>query len=281
MSKKDVIVGTHRRRKPHGGWTQVRAYTYEVGRRGAAKTAAKRGRIAPPPVQNEQLVAELADLPEPETSGDQAQAVPDDAEVTSLGIRTAMAAGAALGAGKVLLDVLLPTYGLVGALLRAIVPLGLEMIAGHAVVDAFRGRMQVNGWLRALVVIAGLAVIGGGLAGELVAAQVAPAAAARARVAAVQPVSVAACKVDLPAAPANEGPHAKLQREENAGKALALQAQCLTQAGTQQQQATANAKAVLPGEALLPTILSVLGSIGSSCFLPLLECFMRARRRRQ
>jgi hypothetical protein len=85
--------------------------------------------------------------------------------------------------------------------------------------------------------------------------------------------------VHLSPPPEHEGPAAKRQREANEGAALAIQAQCLANANTKQQQATGNAKTVAPGESELPRWLTILGSIGSASFLPLLTALIRGVRR--
>jgi hypothetical protein len=148
----------------------------------------------------------------------------DVADIVSLGIRTGLALVAAIGAYVVMHDTLTALYPGWGAVWRALTPLGVEAIAGHAIVVCFTGR-RVAGWLaRTAAVTSGLAGIALCVVAELTAASAAPAVAARVRVASVLEGAAhhATATVELQAAPDSEGKRGKLKHEENQGAARSL-----------------------------------------------------------
>jgi hypothetical protein len=202
----------------------------------------------------------------------------DVAHVVSLGLRMALALAVAIGAYSVLHDVLAPLYPGWGAVWRALTPLGVEAIVGHALYAQLRGKSRLGG-MDACVIAGAVLAIALCVAAELAAASAAPAVAKRARVSVV--LSQAAqpqASVTLKDAPDGEGRRGKLEHERNQGKALDLEAAQQADVRELRQQQLANAKESTLEEAWLPTLLTVLGTIGSASVTVLLEGFLRGVR---
>ena len=199
------------------------------------------------------------------------------AHAVSLGLRAALAVAAAIGGYVVLHDVLAPLFSGWGAVWRALTPLGVEATLGHLLVASCSMKGAV--WLRVTQALGCLLGIGLCIAAELAAASAAPAVAVRARVAAVlSQAAHPAAAVALQYAPAGAGKRGQLQFQQNQRAVLELQAR-RDEAGRQvlQQQVT-NAKESSSQEAWLPTLLAILGAIGSASSMPLLEAFLGALR---
>jgi hypothetical protein len=246
------------------------------GGRGAGQVAAAGGpadgseaAVAPPPAAPPAPPVEAAHASDHDP-------VPHTVELSALTIAAGVSVAACYA---VLFSVCTQLYpGLPGAL-RAALPLCVEMLAG-ALVHWCVGTRVVSAWLRTPLASAALAVIFlGCVRAELTAAAAVPGAASRARVEKVLSTSGPACKLELSAAPEHEGPAAKLQRERNEGAAREAYTLCLKQSGDRQAQALSNAKETAPGEAELPALLSLLGALGASSFVPLLVALVRVVRR--
>lgn len=185
-----------------------------------------------------------------------------------LGILTVMALAVAAGMYVVLHTVLQPMYGDMGAGFRALVPLAVEMIAGFAAHAAF-GK---NAW----VAVAAALVVLGCASADIEAAHAAPAAAQRQRIEAIQNEPAFRCAPYVqPAGYAGPTKTKELLAQYADGCKSDTKA-----AADRKAERLASAKASTPGEGRLAIELAILGAIGSSCFLPLLEAFLLAIRRK-
>lgn len=215
-----------------------------------------------------------------------AQAVSRDthhAHPLPLALMTAAALAVSAGAFHVLFTVLVPMYGVAGAALRACVPLGVEMISGECAVAMIVGRIKLPWPVRALLAVLAVVVVLACAKVEINAAQVAPQVAQRQRVDGIlaQAQADAGKPVQLQAAPSSAGKRGTLRFEDNEHAALALQSSRDAQARDLLAERLAVAKQTTPGEAELPEQLAILGALGSSAAMPLLELLLGALRRRR
>lgn len=217
----------------------------------------------------------LSELPEVANEEGIPAEQPAPASRLMSGFRAALSLAIAVGAYVVLYGVLEPLYHSTGAAFRALVPLGVEMIMGGAVHQLLRAERM---WLASG---AALIILACGWT-EVDAARAMPEAAKRDRIG--QALSHPAQAEDVHtqgAASVEVGRKGNLQLAQNRGAALALQAKRDEDARQRQAAMLDNASQPVPGEGRLAIELAILGAIGSSCFLPLLEDFLRACRSRK
>jgi hypothetical protein len=208
----------------------------------------------------------------------------DFAEVVSHAIPAVGTTAAAIGGFVTLWAVLDALYPGVGAILRALTPLGLEAAAGHALISGYK-RL---GWPERLTMIAVIALC---VVGELTVAYVAPGFAQRKRVdaataqvtQALQGVQAMTPTAAVTSAPENEGKRTQYKHEANNGKALdnqgasiALQGKALEAITKIGGQHIKNARQTTAGEAWIPMIFTILGAIGSAVAPTELKKLIRA-----
>jgi hypothetical protein len=268
------------RPKPKGKGGKARNVTAAAHRANGRKRT-RRYRENQKALEVQQVRDVTAVAPEPALSP-----VPQAAacDVTPLGLLTVLSLAVAVGAYSVLYGVLEPLYHGTGAALRALVPLAVEMIAGYAAHQFAAGKVAFPAGLRALFTCAAVAVILACGWTELDAARAAPVVAARERAGNVledaRKAVQAQGKVTTTDPPASEGRHGQYEHEKNQGKAVDLAAAQLGALNQLTQQQLNNAGKTSAEEGRLPTELALLGALGSSCFIPLLEAVLRALGRR-
>lgn len=190
----------------------------------------------------------------------------------TLGITAAVLGGATLGTYGVVHDVMVPMYH-AGAAYRAMIPLGLEMAASGAAFWLIRRGTGLHPLVRGVLTALAMTAVLGCAYVEVVASQVAPAAAQKQEKDSILADAAHPAEVHQETTPDNVGKKGAYQFEQNQSKALDLQAQRDKRADDIMQKRLDNTKPI-EGADKLPTVLGVLGTLACSCFIPSLETFL-------
>lgn len=204
----------------------------------------------------------------------------------TMGITTFVLGCATYGTYGVVRDVMIPMYH-AGAAYRAMIPLGLEMAAAGAAFWLIRKGTGLHPMVRGVLTALAMTAVLGCAYVEVVASQVAPAAAEKLEKDSILQDAAHPPEVHQETTPGNVGRQGAYQFEQNQSKALDLQAQRDKRADDIMNKRLENTKPIA-GADMLPTVLGVLGTLASSCFIPSLETFLDslfglfvARRRRE